>query len=539
MDSSLAINGATALAIRAPFLLAPEDLFPKAESSPLLALLAEYDETLARMHTLVSFIGSDDYSSALHHFLKGNSSKDRGYSSLTVESMFKTEKAVKHLDAAFWGRALALTDVYQSMPQKRREKWNENIEKMDVPTFEASTVFETIDELLRSREKFFAERIDGIFHALSGEHVTNAPQGFGRRMILSYLHGGYLGTSTTQIGYISDLRSVVARFMGRDDPRYDSTSRLVDIALARSGEWIDVDGGSLRLRVYKKGTGHLEIHPEMAWRLNLMLHSLHPHAIAAEHRSRTPKPVKGFRTIQRPLPFAVIGILTDTWHHAKVYHLSSEYRLPWRTDGDSKIYAEALRVLEGIGGVVESGRVNFDYNAHEVLGSIVASGCLPDQQTHQYYPSPGPVADVAIEMAGIGETDSVLEPSAGQGGLANRLPKERTTCVEISRMFCDVLAAKGFKVVHEDFLEWAKTAPSFDRVVMNPPFSEGRHQLHLKAAAGLVRPGGRLTCVLPASQRGKALLPGFECRWSEVLTNEFDGTGVSVAVLAAERVAVT
>lgn len=49
-----------------------------------------------------------------------------------------------------------------------------------------------------------------------------------------------------------------------------------------------------------------------------------------------------------------------------------------------------------------------------------------------------------------------------------------TTCVEISELHAKVLQAKGFaNVINADFIEWAVSAPKFDRVVMNP-FSDGR-----------------------------------------------------------------
>ena len=52
---------------------------------------------------------------------------------------------------------------------------------------------------------------------------------------------------------------------------------------------------------------------------------------------------------------------------------------------------------------------------------------------------------------------------------------------------------------------------------MNPPFSEGRWEAHLVAAADLVNPhGGRLVAVLPMNAKGKVkdLLPGWRLNWS-------------------------
>ena len=87
-----------------------------------------------------------------------------------------------------------------------------------------------------------------------------------------------------------------------------------------------------------------------------------------------------------------------------------------------------------------------------------------------------------------------------------------------------------------DFIEWAReTAELFDRVVMNPPYSEGRWRAHTEAAASLVRAGGRLVAVLPASARNSFELAGFACVWSRVFDNEFAGTSVSVAILSASK----
>ena len=129
----------------------------------------------------------------------------------------------------------------------------------------------------------------------------------------------------------------------------------------------------------------------------------------------------------------------------------------------------------------------------------------------------------------------MLEPSAGIGGLADYLPKLQTTCVEISPLHCQVLEAKGFKVVEADFLKWSTGQPAADRIVMNPPFSEGRWQAHLQAAADMLKPDGRLVAILPASAKGKDLLPGWSMEWARTFDNEFAGTSVSVVVLIAQR----
>ncbi len=118
------------------------------------------------------------------------------------------------------------------------------------------------------------------------------------------------------------------------------------------------------------------------------------------------------------------------------------------------------------------------------------------------------------------------------------MPKDRTRCIEISKLHCDILTAKGFPLVCcDDFLKWAAATGhvGYDRIVMNPPFSEGRAKAHVEAAAALVKPGGKLVAILPASFKNKEILPGWDVEWSRVFDNEFAGTSVSVVIASGVR----
>ena len=45
-----------------------------------------------------------------------------------------------------------------------------------------------------------------------------------------------------------------------------------------------------------------------------------------------------------------------------------------------------------------------------------------------------------------------------------------------------------------------------------------------------------LPIFLPASAKGKDVLPGFDLEWSKVYSNEFAGTSVSVVIMTATRI---
>ena len=60
------------------------------------------------------------------------------------------------------------------------------------------------------------------------------------------------------------------------------------------------------------------------------------------------------------------------------------------------------------------------------------------------------------------------------------MPTDQTICVEISPLHCRVLEAR-LTVEQADFIKWAEiTNQRFDKVVMNPPFSEGRAKAHVE-----------------------------------------------------------
>lgn len=531
------------------------DFFAPSTTGAVELLLAQYDGLRREIGAIAAFMGNRMAGGAIDYFLEGNRSEERGRRSLELSArqLFDEAGAAKALDAAFWSKALALTDVLDAMPQKRRSEWHESIRTHQVPAFEAETVRNTLAALLADRSKFFAERVDGIFRGLSGEHVTNSPAAFGKRMIVARMITSYDTIDHDRAGLINDLRTVIARFMGRDEPHHSSTQPVIQRLRGRWGEWVPIDGGALRIRLYKKGTAHLEVHPDMAWRLNQVLASIYPLAIPPEFRQKPKRRVREFDLIRRPLPFQVVDALADMEEASR--RVPEAERHGWRDEGWRRIpktrrfkygsskeaQAEAEQILASIGGVKQpEGHWLFDYEPGEVLSEIVVSGCLPDQRAHQFYPTPQGLAERLVELADVQPGQLVLEPSAGIGGLAGLLPPS-TVCVEISPMHCAVLKAKGLNTVNADFLEWAwnhevaNPSVQFDRVVMNPPFSDGRWRAHVEAAATLVRSGGRLVAILPSGARNTDVLPGWACEWSPVLSGQFPGTSVDVVMLRADR----
>lgn len=516
-------------------------------STPLKALIDERNYKAQKITALADAIRD---SSVINYFLEGYRQENttRKHSKL---GMFDANSGIVALDAECWARAIQLTDVLEMMPAAQRNEWSENIRELNVPPFEEETVMATILELLLKRESFFAQKVDGIFRALSGDHVTNAPEGFGKRMILAHMYESYGSPDYRKVALVHDLRTVIARILGKEEPSHTTTSKVFR-TVERDGQWNFWDGGTIRIRSYKKGTSHLEIHPEIAWQLNKVLATLYPLAIPAQFRNKPAKPFKEYALRDDVLSPQVIGALDkvnvfyeplteqEQWERRQKLRANEPVReLQRMVSIQSKNWtSEVGHILQMIGGVKHPKVADwyvFDYNPEAVINEILMSGSIPDRKSFQFYPTPAILAEEVVKLAEITEVCNVLEPSAGSGGLARMLPSVQTTCVEISKLHCKALETMFFhEVVNTDFLSW-NPEKVFERIVMNPPFSEGRAVAHVTKALSLLAPGGRLVAILPPSSKNQLKLDGYKASWSGMRDNLFDNTTVSVVILTVDK----
>jgi hypothetical protein len=291
------------------------------------------------------------------------------------------------------------------------------------------------------------------------------------------------------------------------------------------------------MRLYMKGTAHLEMHPDIAYRLNQVLAWLHPMAIPSEFRTKPARPPKDFTMVHDLVPFEVLSELS----RGRVDRTGQVLSF-WSCD--VKANHRTVAVLQYLGGLASTSmrEWSFDYPIQPVLAELMRTGRIPNQKTHQFYPTPACLAATVADLAAIGDNDTVLKPTAGLGGIAEHLPKDRTTCVEISKLHCKVLESKGFSTICEDFLRW-NPPTKFDRICPNSPFSEGRDLEHVRKASTLLTQDGKMArwqdgkivAILPASRRHKTLVEGWTHEWSEVFDNRFGGTQVAVVILVLTR----
>jgi hypothetical protein len=121
-----------------------------------------------------------------------------------------------------------------------------------------------------------------------------------------------------------------------------------------------------------------------------------------------------------------------------------------------------------------------------------------------FYPSPPDVVRTLLREAEVYETDTILEPSAGDGAIVDGLLRTgaRVDAIEVDEDRCRRLGAlhrhSRLSITRGNFIQ-VPQRPTYTKVVMNPPFS-GTHWIdHIVHAFGFLAPGGHLVAVVPAS----------------------------------------
>lgn len=168
---------------------------------------------------------------------------------------------------------------------------------------------------------------------------------------------------------------------------------------------------------------------------------------------------------------------------------------------DRKQYLAVNEVLENMGG-----KWNKKAKAHvyandptEALEQVLLSGEIVPPKKYGYFPTPPELAKRVIALAEVAPGELVLEPSAGQGGIADHLAGFAVDCVELLPDNAKVLRSKGYNLLHEGTFFDVVPTPIYDKVIMNPPFEKQADIDHVLHAFKFLKPGGRLVSIMASS----------------------------------------
>jgi predicted RNA methylase len=220
---------------------------------------------------------------------------------------------------------------------------------------------------------------------------------------------------------------------------------------------------------------------------------------------------------------------------------------------DRDLYVEVNKVLAAAGGKWnrKAGAHVFSRDPRESLGLAVETGRATNvKKALQAFYTPAPLAARMAALADLRPDHLVLEPSAGMGALADAVVaagvhRANVRCWEIDELAAATLRGHGYRVVLDDFLA-ATPDPTFDRVVMNPPFTKGQDVRHVTHALQFLRPGGRLVALTAPGWRFQEtraavafrdLLDGLGAEVEEVPAGTFreSGTGIATVLVTIDR----
>lgn len=152
----------------------------------------------------------------------------------------------------------------------------------------------------------------------------------------------------------------------------------------------------------------------------------------------------------------------------------------------------------------------FEPGAKERIDALLSTGSLVDEKkAFQAFYTPAEVAEQLVELADIEPFMRCLEPSAGDGVIAEAIKEANgsVVCVELNERAATTLDNKCLVAYNCDFLRCrpvddeddepdAPALGKFDRVVMNPPFTNDQDIKHVRHAFTFLKPGGRLIAIM-------------------------------------------
>jgi phospholipid N-methyltransferase len=167
---------------------------------------------------------------------------------------------------------------------------------------------------------------------------------------------------------------------------------------------------------------------------------------------------------------------------------------------------------------------------------------------NQLFPTPKELAQRMADLADIQPGHRVLEPSAGTGMLLGALggrmfghnpERGEIVAVEINARLADRLQQEfpfHTTVERADFLTCNGNLGTFDRIIMNPPFSNGDDIKHIEHARTFLKPGGLLVALCANGPRQREKLKPQSTYWEDLPEGSFKeaGTNVNVALLVIE-----
>lgn len=139
--------------------------------------------------------------------------------------------------------------------------------------------------------------------------------------------------------------------------------------------------------------------------------------------------------------------------------------------------------------------------------TVVRSRSTEVSKDLQFYRTPDEISDRLVEKAFPRSGMRILEPSCGDGSIikavqrfvsTNHLEGVVVESYEVDPNRANAARGTGTSVICKNFLE-VPPSPTFDLVLMNPPFYGKHYQAHVEHARKFLKPNGVLYAILPVT----------------------------------------
>ena len=95
----------------------------------------------------------------------------------------KEDEMLHRMKRNYWREVFNRSNLEDIISSKERDNIMKNLEDFNIPEFNRENVESTLEGWFNSAYRLFSEKVDSIFQRLSGDHVTNQPFGFTKKII--------------------------------------------------------------------------------------------------------------------------------------------------------------------------------------------------------------------------------------------------------------------------------------------------------------------------------------------------------------------
>jgi hypothetical protein len=198
----------------------------------------------------------------------------------------------------------------------------------------------------------------------------------------------------------------------------------------------------------------------------------------------------------------------------QLFRVNPQNRAIYTRDDVVPDWATVKKVFLGLGAAWKKGtkaapagfQFPEDVDGEAMLSVAISSGVVFDHRAAGFFPTPAHLAAQMAEYVDPQPGQKILEPSAGTGALAlairARCPTVWIDCIEPVEANVVELKVFGFLVRASTLEEMAPEdhlGRGYDGIIANPPFGKRLEVKHFLKLVPMLKGGGKLACVMPAS----------------------------------------